>query len=73
LGNLNDKIMANKLDLALAQLVGFHHGKWNRSDIIGLITGMGLTKGEWIKIKKQDLPTYLTEAEVQEIDEYFKL
>jgi len=44
--------MANKLDLACNQFTGFRHGKWNRSDIIGLVETMGLSKSEWNKIKE---------------------
>jgi len=64
--------MANKLDLADAQFIGFHHGKWHRSDIIGLVECMGLTKREWIKWKN-NYPQSLDEEEIKEIDEHFKL
>ena len=64
--------MATKLDLADAQFVGFAHGKWNHSDILGLIDGMGLTKAEWEKWKKE-YPTHsLTDSEINEIDDHFK-
>lgn len=64
--------MANQLDLADAQLLGFSHGKWHGEDIIGLITSMNLTKKEWLKIKS-DYPTLssLDEDDVKEIDEHF--
>lgn len=64
--------MATKLDLADAQFIGFKHGKWNRTDIIGLVESMGLTKKEWIKWK-QDYPQSLDEEDVAEIDEFFNL
>jgi hypothetical protein len=64
--------MATKLDLALAQFVGFYHGKWNKDDAVGLVSSMGLTRSEWKKIKSQDIPTYLSESEITEIDEYFQ-
>lgn len=63
--------MATKLDLALAQFTGFYYGKWNRNDIIGLVIAMGMNKKEWIKIK-DDVESYLTEKEIEEINEYFK-
>lgn len=63
--------MANKLDLADAQFIGFAHGKWHRSDIIGLIQGMGLTRKEWEKWKRDYDGHYLTEDEHKEIEEYF--
>jgi hypothetical protein len=64
--------MATKIDLALAQFVGFYHGKWNKDDAVGLVSSMGLTKSEWKKIKSQDIPTYLSENEIKEIDDYFQ-
>lgn len=64
--------MATQIDLALAQITGFHHGRWNRDDIIGLIEGMALTKKEWLKIR-DDIDTYLSEYEIKEVNEYFKI
>ena len=64
--------MANKLDLADAQFVGFRHGKWHREDIIGLIESMGLTKKEWIDWK-ENYPLSLDNSDITEIDEYFGL
>ncbi len=63
--------MATKLDLADAQFIGFKHGKWNRSDIIGLVIAMGLNKKEWEKLKK-DYPLQLDEDDIKEINEYFE-
>lgn len=63
-------VMATQLDLADAQFVGFAHGKWNRSDIVGLVESMGLTKAEWGKWKK-DYPNTLDEEDYNEIEEYF--
>jgi hypothetical protein len=64
--------MANKLDLADAQFIGFHHGKSNSGDIIGLVKSMGLTKREWEKLMKE-YPTagYISDSEVKKIDQYF--
>lgn len=66
--------MANRLDLADAQFLGFFHGKWNRSDIVGLAESMGLTKKEWIKLKKE-YPTYsnIDDDDINEVDEHFGL
>jgi len=64
--------MATKLDLADAQLIGFAHGKWYGTDVIGLITAMVLTKKEWIKLKKE-YPQSLDEIDEKEIDEQFIL
>jgi hypothetical protein len=64
--------MATRLDLALAQFTGFYHGKWNKDDAVGLVDSMGLTRGEWARIKRQDIPTYLSKNEIKEIDEYFE-
>ena len=57
-----------KFDLAIAQFIGFYHGKDNR--IIPLVESMGLSKKEWIKIKTKEAHL-LSENETQEIDEYF--
>ncbi len=66
--------MATKLDLAHAQFVGFHHGKWNRSTIIRIVESMGLTKKEWIKMKKiHPIWESLSDEEVKEIDRHFSL
>lgn len=62
--------MATKLDLAEAQLLGWHSGK-NGEFLTSLVSSMGLTKAEWEKIKVQ-YPSTLNESEKLEIDEYFK-
>lgn len=59
------------IDLAIAQFIGFKHGKWNAQDIVGLVQGMGLTKSEWIKIKREEGQCLLDEKDAKEIDEYF--
>ncbi len=64
--------MASKLDLAHAQFIGFHHGRWSSHDILGLIKGMGLTKQEWKKYKEQYDSHSLTESDINEIESYFK-
>lgn len=63
--------MATKLDLADAQFTGFSQGKWN-NDILQLVTSMGLTKSEWSKWKRTYTTEILTDAEIQQIDEYFE-
>lgn len=63
--------MATKLDLADAQFIGFHHGK-REPGIIMLIEGMGLISQEWEKWKKSYSTSFLTESEIEEINEYFK-
>lgn len=65
--------MANKLDIANAQLTGFYHGKHYGSDIIGLIESMGLTKKEWLKIKSERIMTHILEKDMEEIDKHFGL
>ena len=64
--------MATQIDVAIGQFTGFHHGRWNRDDAIGLVTSMGLSKKEWLKIR-DDIDTYLTEGEIKEVNEYFKI
>ncbi len=63
--------MANKLDLAEAQLLGWHSAKSGES-LISFVTSMGLTNSEWTKIKKQ-YPTTLNQQESAEIDEHFRV
>ena len=63
--------MANKLDLADAQFIGFNHGQ-HGFGIISLIQSMGLTKREWLKIQSDYNCSYLSESDVNEIDEHFK-
>lgn len=63
--------MANKIDLAEAQLQGYafgKHGAW----LYELISGMGLTKKEWELLNKKYPMSYLNESEKTEIDEYFE-
>ena len=63
--------MASRLDLADAQFIGFKHGIFNRHDIIGLVSAMGLTVKEWLKWKENYPNEPLTEDDIAEIDEYF--
>lgn len=64
--------MANQLDVAQAQFIGFRHGKWNRQDIVGLVTSMGLTKSEWKKLKESyTVENDIDEDDLQEIEDYF--
>jgi hypothetical protein len=62
--------MANKLDLADAQLLGFSMGKNNCDGIIDLIESMGLTKSEWNKWKKK-YPNCLHINDFESIEEHF--
>ncbi|MCA6369146.1 MAG: hypothetical protein IM631_05155 [Cytophagales bacterium] len=64
--------MASKLDLADAQFIGFHFGK-REPGIVPLVLEMGLSKAEWTKWKTRYTSSYLTESEIIEVDEYFKL
>ena len=61
--------MANQLDLASQQFIGYYHGKWG--DLIGLIIAMGLTKNEWEKIKI-NYSLNLDESDMIEINEHFE-
>lgn len=61
--------MATKLDLAEAQLLGWHEGT-HGTFLSSFVESMGLTKAEWEKIKVQ-YPATLNESEKEEIDEYF--
>ncbi len=64
--------MANKLDLANAQFIGFYYGKWQSTDNVGFIKEMGLTKEEWIKLK--DLYVLqIEDADLLEIDKHFAI
>ena len=62
--------MANKLDLADAQFVGFVECR-NCDKIINLVGSMGLTKKEWRKWNKE-YPDILTDKDHAEIEEHFK-
>lgn len=62
--------MASQRDLAIAQFIGFHHGRDNQ--IIPLVDCMGLKKSEWLKIREKESFLF-TENEKKEIDEYFKI
>lgn len=62
--------MANKLDLAEAQILGFHHG-YHGFTLKSLIESMGMTKSEWKKLKYAGRVQYLSDNEQLEIDEYF--
>jgi len=66
--------MPTKLDLADSAIIGFYHGKWDRSNIIALIDALGLQKSEWLSLKN-NYPTinYLTSDEITEIDNYFNV
>lgn len=63
--------MANKIDLAEAQFMGFYHGKWNRTNITGMVESMKLKEAEWKRLKRDC--NYLDKSDVKEIDDYFKL
>ena len=59
--------MANQLQLAEAQFLGFHHGVRGYS-VKELANSMGLKKSEWLKIR-ETLP--ITESEKKEVDSLF--
>lgn len=59
--------MANQLQLAEAQFIGFHHGKHGFT-IKELAKSMGLKKSEWIKIRES---CGLSDSEMEEVDELF--
>jgi hypothetical protein len=63
--------MANRLDLADAQFIGFHMGKWNRDGIIDLVVSMRLTKKEWLKWQEEYL-TILDQADIEAVDSFFE-
>ena len=61
--------MANQLDLADAQFIGFYHGK-NQS-LLAMVESMALTKNEWLKWRAEYTTTYLSESELEEVDTHF--
>lgn len=61
--------MANRLDLADAQLLGWSYGKKGYF-LTDLVVSMGLTKSEW-KQWKEKYPKSLNDDDVTDIDEYF--
>ena len=63
--------MANKIDLAEQQLLGFKHRESGHS-LIELVESMGLTEKEWGIIKADYTTSYLTDSDEIEIDDYFK-
>lgn len=64
--------MANQLDVANAQFVGYFQGKHNQN-VLSLVQGMGLTRKEWEKLKEKfSLATYLSDFEFEQLEEYFK-
>lgn len=63
--------MANKIDLAEQQLVGFRHAKDGYS-LISLIEAMGLTKKEWTTMQKTHDLSNLDKTDITEINEHFK-
>ena len=66
--------MANKLDLADAQFIGYWFGKWNVNGIIGMVESMGLTKKEWLKLKSDyPIEANMDESDIKEVDAYFGL
>ncbi|MCK9273347.1 hypothetical protein M0P65_07465 [Candidatus Gracilibacteria bacterium] len=64
--------MATQLDLADAQLLGFSYAKDGYS-ITMLVEDMGLTKSEWLTLKKKyPIVIYLSESDIDEIDKNFE-
>ena len=55
--------------LADAQFIGYSHGK--DYGLIAMVESMGLTALEWEAWKKEYGTSYLTEREVEEIEEHF--
>ena len=64
--------MANQLDMAEQQILGFHHAKQGHS-IEELVESMGLEKHEWEKLKRSGIISYLCSNSLEEIDKYFNL
>jgi hypothetical protein len=62
--------MANQLDLAEAQLLGYSHCKKGYS-LIDLVISMGLKISEWEKIKKE-YPQSLSDDDIKEVDIHFE-
>jgi hypothetical protein len=60
--------MANKLELAQAQFIGFHHGSRGFS-VKELAQSMGLKKSEWLKIRGSSA---LSDRDKDEVDLIFK-
>lgn len=56
---------------ALQQMTGFKIGRW--SDIIDLVSSMGLKKEEWEHIKKDEESGHLDEDDIERINEHFAL
>lgn len=59
-----------QLNLAEQQLLGFHHAKKGYS-LKNLVSSMGLEKEEWEELKTSGMVNYLTDNEVETIDEHF--
>ena len=59
----------NNLDFAAQQFVGFNVGKW--SDIIDLVTSMGLTLNEW-KHLESGYSLMLDDDDLKKINNHFK-
>ena len=62
--------MATKLDMAEQQLYGWHAAIVGER-LLGLVGGMGLTRKEWEKLCGEGLVSYLSDDEINEIDNYF--
>lgn len=66
--------MANKLDLADAQFIGYWFGKWNGNGITGMVQAMNLTKKEWVKLKSDySIEANMDESDIKEVDAHFGL
>lgn len=59
------------MELAEAQILGWHHAK-HGYDLETLCDAMGLTKKEWNGIKKNMSVNYLGEKDVLIIEEYLR-
>ena len=65
--------MANQLDIADGQFVGFSFAKNGFISITDLVSNMGMTKSEWKKWKSNYSTKVLSESEIKEIDEHFNI
>lgn len=68
---LTEEVSSHALALADAQFIGYSHGK--DRGLIALVGSMGLTKDEWEQWKVEYGTSYLTDREIEEVDEHYKL
>lgn len=63
----DDERGKNQLALAEAQFLGFIHGR-DGYDIKSLVSAMGLTTNEWKSLLKEYSLSYLSEADIKDIE-----